>query len=84
MKTLTLALTISLKVTLSLLLPTKSLLYFFLYDVIGEAGGVWYDKVPLVPGRVVPEIFYQQAVNEVQLVLPEAELLNDPLSVTEN
>lgn len=39
-----------------------------------EACGVTDHKVPLIPGRVVPQVFLQEGVDVGQLLIPQPEL----------
>lgn len=43
---------------------------------VGEAAGVRDDKVPLVPRRVVPHVFFQEVLHKLQLVVPQLVLLH--------
>ena len=53
----------------------KDLLDFSFHDFIREAGGVGDDKVPLVPGGVVAQVFLQQGVHVLQFLVPQVKLL---------
>lgn len=46
------------------------------HGCIREACGVRDDKVPLVPRRVVPHIFFQKVLHKLQLVVPQFVLLH--------
>lgn len=41
------------------------------YSWIREARGVRNHKMPLVPGRVIPHVFFQEGLHELQLVVPQ-------------
>jgi len=46
---------------------------FSVNDLLCESGGVADDKVPLIPGRIVPEVLLQQTVHILQLLPPQAK-----------
>lgn len=58
-----------------------SLLHFLVDHLLREPGGVTDHKVPLIPGRVVPQIFLQERVDVGQLLIPLTKLPQHPLSV---
>lgn len=45
------------------------------HGAVREAAGVRNDKVPLVPRRVVPHVFFQEALHKLQLLVPQFVLL---------
>lgn len=49
---------------------------------VGEACGVWNDKVPLVPSRVVPHVVFQEALHKLQLIVPQFVLLYSQTKLT--
>lgn len=49
--------------------------------MLREAGGVTDHEVPLIPGRVVTQVFLQERVDVGQLLIPQPELPQHPLSV---
>ena len=48
-------------------------------DLIRESRGARDRVVTLVPRRVVAQVVAQESVHELQLVLPKAEMTQDPL-----
>lgn len=49
--------------------------FSFYNSRIREAGGVRNNKMPLVPCRVIPHIFFQKILHKLQLVVPKFILL---------
>ena len=57
------------------------LLDFSGHDLICKSRNVTDNKISLIPGRVVPQIFLKESVHKLQLILPELIGAEDPLAM---